>query len=254
MNFVTLGFGCFPDQLRRSAPTALTASETKLAIESREVPDWPDDPGFRAAWALLGEEERAAASRLVHDAARCQHVVGRGLAKTMLAELCGDRVDPAAIRFRRDPGGKPHVDRPPAARRPMNLSHTRGMAVCVVWLGPCPTTVSVGVDVERIDRRTDIGLADRYFAVEERRQIAAEPDAQRRRELFFRLWTLKEAFVKSTGSGLRTPLDSFAFDAASCRMIRRDGGSIDHVDAVCQRIGQAFRVAAVVTGVTDVAK
>jgi 4'-phosphopantetheinyl transferase len=46
-----------------------------------------------------------------------------------------------------------------------------------------------------------------------RRTPAAERPA-----CFFRLWTLKEAYLKATGAGLGTPLDSFAFTLEPIRI------------------------------------
>jgi 4'-phosphopantetheinyl transferase len=53
-------------------------------------------------------------------------------------------------------------------------------------------------------------LARRYFApVEVEALEGLSPDEQH--AAFFRLWTLKEAFVKARGQGLSIPLDEFAF-------------------------------------------
>ena len=59
------------------------------------------------------------------------------------------------------------------------------------------------------ERRTS-KIANRYFAPEESSIVHAAPPDQAR-HLFFRFWTLKEAFIKATGEGLIRPLDSFAF-------------------------------------------
>jgi 4'-phosphopantetheinyl transferase len=69
----------------------------------------------------------------------------------------------------------------------------------------------VGVDVERMDRRTEtVRLAERYFAPSEVRALRALPAAEQPRR-FFAYWTLKESYIKARGLGLALPLDQFAF-------------------------------------------
>lgn len=68
----------------------------------------------------------------------------------------------------------------------------------------------IGVDVERLCRRTDLALADRYFASSEADWVFQQPEAEQLRA-FLRVWTLKESFIKAIGTGLSTPLDAFAF-------------------------------------------
>jgi 4'-phosphopantetheinyl transferase len=79
-----------------------------------------------------------------------------------------------------------------------SLTHTRGLAVCAI------AASGVGVDAEYLDTQRDYtAVADSYFSPDERRMLeSASPD--RRTELFFTLWTLKEAFAKAT----RTELES----------------------------------------------
>src|SRR5690606_5343924 len=54
-------------------------------------------------------------------------------------------------------------------------------------------------------------LAQRYFATREVVALEALSGAAQR-ELFFAQWTLKEAWVKAKGLGLRVPLDEFSFE------------------------------------------
>jgi 4'-phosphopantetheinyl transferase len=75
----------------------------------------------------------------------------------------------------------------------------------------------VGVDVEASNRRVDFSIADRFFAPEEARVVKSMAPDERSR-IFFRFWTLKEAFIKATGEGLSRPLDSFSFTLEPVRI------------------------------------
>ena len=66
----------------------------------------------------------------------------------------------------------------------------------------------VGVDVEWLDRRINLGIADRYFAPSEVAYLQGVP-LEERRSVFLRFWTLKESSVKALGTGFHyhDPLD-----------------------------------------------
>ena len=67
----------------------------------------------------------------------------------------------------------------------------------------------LGVDVEKIRRLEDLAqIAQRFFCPEEVRELLSLPPPQRK-EVFFRCWSRKEAYIKATGDGLAIPLDSF---------------------------------------------
>jgi 4'-phosphopantetheinyl transferase len=154
--------------------------------------------------ATLGPQELDRAQRLHFSVDRRAYVAAHALARSMVAEVSG--ATPAAVRFSVGPNGKPQlVVAPGAASLQFNISHSRTHVVCGVALSD-----ELGVDIESADHAEVMALTERYFApseVELMRQAALD----RRGLLFARLWTLKEAFVKATGDGLRCPLDKFAF-------------------------------------------
>jgi 4'-phosphopantetheinyl transferase len=74
------------------------------------------------------------------------------------------------------------------------------------------------VDLERIGKPAldHERVAERFFARAESAYLRSLPAATRL-ESFFRLWTLKEAYVKALGEGLRIPLASFEVSIAPGR-------------------------------------
>lgn len=64
----------------------------------------------------------------------------------------------------------------------------------------------VGADIERIDVDVDVvRLARRFFPAAEAQAIEALPSSGAR-DLFFRLWTRKEALLKAMGGGVPSRL------------------------------------------------
>lgn len=162
----------------------------------------PSPPIITRLNAKLSPDEQTRAARFVFEKDRSVFVAAHALLRHALGLI----FEKGAIRFRANAHGKPELDLTFEHDVHFNLSHTRGMAVCAICRGD-----PVGVDVEAMDRSVDIEtLARQYFAASEHELIVGAP-LQRRMEIFFRLWTLKEAMVKAIGTGLAVPLQEFAF-------------------------------------------
>jgi 4'-phosphopantetheinyl transferase len=179
---------------------------TRRAVRVRWVsPDTADDATLAAWRATLDDAERARADRFAFEADRRAHLAAHALARWMLSEAGG--LPPTAWRFVTGRAGKPELD--PAHGLPwlrFNITHTRSLVACGI-----AAQDDIGLDVEDLARReAGPGVAERAFAPAERALLAAAPP-ERRHEVFLRIWTLKESFVKATGDGLGLGLDRFAF-------------------------------------------
>lgn len=129
--------------------------------------------------------------------------------------LCSLAAGALLLRLARDKGlpedmadlteneyGKPFFSEHPDVQ--FSLSHSGTRVLLAVSDRP------VGCDVERIRKDWNyMGIARRFYAPEELALLTAEADPDARAILFYRLWTLKESFLKETGRGLYLPLDSF---------------------------------------------
>lgn len=108
------------------------------------------------------------------------------------------------LRIDSSPGGKPCFA--PAARLLFNCSHSGDWVVCALAAAG-EGIEAVGIDIEQIDAQPDYAVA-RFFHSGERAWLEAAAQAGRA-EAFYRLWTLKESYIKALGRGLSEPLDSF---------------------------------------------
>jgi 4'-phosphopantetheinyl transferase len=196
--------------------------EGRLAGADREVLAWrppsalgPPGDGEVHLWRIdlaaadlaslaptLDAGERARAERLIVPQSRTRFVTARGALRTTLASYTGQ--EPAALRFRYGPGGKPHLDGPLGAGLSFNLAHSHDLALLAVAAGAC-----VGVDLELVGDADVAAISRWLFAPAERIALDKLPPALRR-AAFYRCWTCKEAFVKARGEGLGLALDRFA--------------------------------------------
>ena len=88
-----------------------------------------------------------------------------------------------------DENGKPYIPDNPIY---FSISHS-GTKAMVVFSGN-----EVGCDVQLM-KKNSISLADKYFTEEEQNEINNSDDPVK---TFFKLWTLKECYMKASGRGL----------------------------------------------------
>lgn len=155
---------------------------------------------------LLASDERARYLRFHFEHDRHSYLAAHALTRAVLAPLAG--LPAPELQFENGAHGRPELCQPAhGPRLRFNLSHTRGLVACAVALEH-----AVGVDVEHVERRADIEqLAPAVFSQLERAQLA-ELAGDDRRTRFFRLWTLKEAYIKAVGKGLSLPLRSITLE------------------------------------------
>lgn len=125
-----------------------------------------------------------------------EHILGRTLLETGLQREYALFLPELSLET--GAHGKPFLPEYPHIH--FNISHCRGMVACGI------DHRRIGVDVELI-RPYSNKLCDKVLSEKEREEAGAFCTP----EVFFRYWTLKESYVKATGSGLSVPMKSVTF-------------------------------------------
>lgn len=164
-------------------------------LYAAEITPLAEDPLYAAAYAAATPARRDKADRFRIAADRQRSLAAELLLRHALRES-GFHDFPAPPA--KGENGKPFF---PGSSFHYNLSHSGDWVLCAA--GCC----DVGCDVEQICP-IDLKLARRFHPGEQA-AFSALPDAEDQLDLFFRLWTLKESFMKATGLGMSLPLDAF---------------------------------------------
>lgn len=146
-----------------------------------------------ARWLAPQERERAAAFRV--DQARREYLLARVLLRRSLGVALG--CEPSEVQLERGPRGQPLVragDRALGA----SSSHAQGLVACALaW------ECALGVDLEALaGRGEELRPNPLFFDAQELAEAArlGEPAGA---EHLVRCWTLKEAYAKARGLGMR---------------------------------------------------
>ncbi|MBN1904621.1 MAG: 4'-phosphopantetheinyl transferase superfamily protein [Deltaproteobacteria bacterium] len=128
---------------------------------------------------------------------RQRYRAGRGSLRKILSKYTG--LEPSGIQFDYNSSGKPSLSSElNTGRLCFNMSHSNQYALCAVTLNR-----SIGIDIEYMRSAPDmLSIAKRYFAPDEYETMLSLP-LDKREQAFYTLWTLKEAYLKATGEGLR---------------------------------------------------
>ncbi len=82
-----------------------------------------------------------------------------------------------------------------------NVSHSKDIVICAVAQN------EIGVDIEYTKRASKnyLEIAKRFFSQSEYNSVKNDG-----KDAFFKIWTLKEAYVKAIGTGITIPLKDFS--------------------------------------------
>ena len=169
----------------------------KIEIYIADTASLKDAAVFEKKLSLLQHAEQIHVLQKRKEEDRCNTLGALLLLRHALATHGIDTFEIA-----KDQNGKPYLvgeDLPF-----FNLSHSRDRAMCVL------SDRTVGCDVQWMDPKISLGVADRFFSSAECALIRSEKNEEAQHLMFYRLWTLKESLAKATGEGVARSFSSFS--------------------------------------------
>lgn len=165
-------------------------------LNTSGIPAFPDE--ILIGWSevrddlsidLLSNKDLGLYQSFTNESRKGEFLTGRHLFR-MLAEESG--WDFADHKLEKEPLGKPFV-KTENRRKYVSFSHSKDLVMCAV-----SSTLDLGLDIETLDRKVNPEIVKRILSENEWKVLGEENP--------IRLWTMKEAAVKSLGTGLRTNL------------------------------------------------
>ncbi len=138
--------------------------------------------------AGMAQEKYMRISRMRNEKDRQLAILAHRLLCYALCTQFG--IQPSADDWANGWHGKPYLKNAPHVH--FNISHSGNIAMCAIYGSP------VGADVEKI------GSADSIIAkrVMSEKELLFFDKAQDKASMFYKIWTLKEAYIKYNGRGL----------------------------------------------------
>lgn len=151
-----------------------------------------NDTVYEAAYRLLPDFRQKKADKLKFRSDKNLSVGAWLLLRHSLTEA---GYDCNSLKFDVEKSSKPYIICDLSKPLHFSLSHSGNIALAAISDSP------IGADVEEIGNFNP-DICKRFFTKKERDSIMRQCDEESRKEMFFRIWTLKESYVKMTGKGI----------------------------------------------------
>jgi 4'-phosphopantetheinyl transferase len=154
------------------------------------------DCHFRILSEVVSSEEQKTASAFRKPGESRNYLLRHGLVRTILAHYT--RKTPEKLSFTKGKNGKPELDPLGAgAELSFNLSHTSEMVLIGVT-----KKRRIGVDIVKMDPSYQFQDTAEYLMAPAEKAFLIRIEPALRYQVFFRMWAIKEAILKVTGSTL----------------------------------------------------
>jgi phosphopantetheine--protein transferase-like protein len=150
----------------------------------------------------LTKDESLALSELKSSKRQKEWAISKWLRRKILSEKIG--VPEEILVFNKYDSGKPFLSDPVTYY--FNISHSHDWVVLAVC-----RKCDIGIDIQKMNlKRNILGIAQNYFSQDEAEELGRLSQKEQR-ELFYTLWVLKEAALKSQGRGIAGNLSQYSF-------------------------------------------
>ena len=200
------GLGIIRDSLHvrdmRNRNTVVSERGTYTPVKEGTVHVWSTrystlDRYYPLLSALVSPEERLKAASFKKNVETRRFILRHGLVRALLEQYTKE--DPVKLSFIYGRSGKPDLG--PEGKFPdirFSLSRTDEM-VCV----GITQESEIGLDIVRIQSHYSFSAIEHFLFRPEERQWIAQAVPDHRALRFFRIWALKEALLKASGSDVR---------------------------------------------------
>jgi 4'-phosphopantetheinyl transferase len=181
------------------------SNSTNYILKQGDVHLWkvnlnssPDTVEYLLETLSVDEIERA--KRFYQEKHSKNFIIARGLLRVILGRYIGQK--PASIVFKYTDKGKPSLSQSGFFPLSFNLSHSQERVIYGLSYFE-----RIGVDLEYQRNIADVEkLAKRFFTSKEYQYIQSLNNLEKN-QLFLKLWTAKEAYLKATGEGIAGGLE-----------------------------------------------
>jgi 4'-phosphopantetheinyl transferase len=150
--------------------------------------------------SILSDEELKRINQLVFSDRQDDFIVSRGILRMILANYLS--APPEFVEINKHSNGKPYL---PGSKIEFNISHSNAMWLCAISL-----IDPVGIDLQHVYPISHMNtIIKNYFSVDEQLLLKSAPE-NRILDLFFTIWTAKEAYLKGIGEGFTRSPTSFS--------------------------------------------
>lgn len=189
----------------------LSSNHTTLQLHKGSISTWYCETNqiekkfYSKMKDSLSEAELSEYKNYANAEAAEQFLIGKFLVRNILSLYFPD-VEPGLWEFEKNQHGKPFLSNPRFRQKVyFNLSHTKGMVAVAL------ASDELGLDVEKKSYELDVDKISKDVLNDEELSLLSSAQGQEKIDLFYKFWTLKEAYIKATGLGLKISLPSLRF-------------------------------------------
>ena len=151
-------------------------------------------------YRILNRDEKKRILNFKTELLRKRHTVSRGVLRMLISKYLDAK--PEMVEFLYSKQGKPFLSSPKnTINLQFNMSHSNRLGMCAFTKDD-----AVGVDVEKIRKLSNLeDMIEMCMSEFEKGWFSKLPPTTRN-QMFYKVWTVKEAFIKAIGAGFSFPL------------------------------------------------